>query len=174
VTKLDSNTNPGDEGFIRPGGWGVVNVTPSAVFQAAETYNAALASAWGYDYAVPMFIAKNVDTVTVFRDGFRSYTYEGGLWSQLLYYNTGTPPSQLYLVIRHEIGHIFWACDEYAGNCSNCDTYCENYGPATATRNGNCENHTGTYCIAPVGCIMKYYEENVCDHTARQIGWLPR
>ena len=75
---------------------------------------------------------------------------------------------------RHEIGHLFGSCDEYAedGFCNgsgiNCGL-CQGWYLSTTADNANCElaSCPGT----PVSCVMNNNVDAVCPSTNTHWGW---
>jgi len=51
-----------------------------------------------------------------FSDNYWAYAYKGGPFCVMTYDNNGWGISRMDQVLAHEIGHIFWATDEYDGN----------------------------------------------------------
>ncbi len=108
----------------------------------------------------------------------RSYA-EFGLYTNTLFDNLGFGTEGWYRVVRHETGHIFWACDEYIGGCNSCNNcygpgsgYPAGFGPRPFTANGNCDSGTGASCLIPrQDCMMKTAFDFLCPHTATQVGW---
>lgn len=92
-----------------------------------------------------------------YSDGVSAWAYLNGPYMQTLFRSYSWPPQQ---VTTHETGHIFGACDEYAGACG-CDVCSKN------TLNANCESCNP----ATVDCMMKANTYRLCDYTPGQIGW---
>lgn len=108
----------------------------------------------------------------------RSYA-EFGLYTNTAFDNAGYGTANWYRVVRHETGHIFWACDEYSGGCNFCAScygpgsgYPAGFGPRPTVPNGNCDVGSGASCLFPrQDCMMKTANDVLCPHTASQIGW---
>jgi hypothetical protein len=108
-------------------------------------------------------------------DGRIAYGWYGD-YVHLLYDNGGYPIEQTSWVFAHEMGHVFYACDEYAqqcsSNCTNC--YGTGEGPRPASMNWNCERCTPG---GPAACIMHsltssiWTNHSACIHTRRMVGW---
>ena len=92
-----------------------------------------------------------------FPDGRTAYAWYYGPYHVCLF-NTGWSKSQTF---AHETGHIFGACDEYAGGCSICG-YCTN-----STNNENCEACNPR----SVNCMMKANDWQLCAYTPNHVGW---
>ncbi|MBI3649677.1 MAG: putative Ig domain-containing protein [Acidobacteria bacterium] len=119
------------------------------------------------DWAFSIFMAYNpAPNRTSFTDGRASWAYLGGPYSMMLFRSFGWPVNQL---TSHEIGHIFYACDEYSQpGYQVCSCTC---APEVRTdaKNGNCEE--GTCNLSSVPCMMRGNEFTLCPFTAAQIGW---
>lgn len=85
----------------------------------------------------------------------------------MTYNNGGIGPNYMDEVLRHEVGHIFRAADEYeeADDChsSACD---DAYGYLRVD-NGNCEVCNPN----SVDCSMKFNDSVLCDYSVGQLGW---
>ncbi len=140
-------------------------------FTRVTAFNTWQRSFYGTNWAFSVFVCYNPSPApTKFTDGYFAYAYKGGPYTQLLFINDGWGEANFGLVLSHETGHIFWACDEYYqagyGGCTSC-------GPCSGLRpfvpNANCE-----YCNPnSVPCMMRYCENALCIYTKYQIGWLP-
>ena len=123
----------------------------------------------GTDWAVAVFIAHSFwDLDVSFPDGFSAYAYQGGPFIVMTYDNGGWGVSNMDGVFAHELGHTFYALDEYwdaqeepdmRAGYLNVDIQNTEYG--------------GTFDLP---CIMKegppaFSTESVCPHTRGQIGW---
>jgi hypothetical protein len=147
--------------------------TTGSKFTRVDAFNTDLNNQAGTDWAYSVFIAYNPTgegAAKRFTDDFFAYAYLGGPYTQLLYKNNGWSVSDIWRILAHETGHIFWACDEYYqegyGGCTSCDP-CNSYRPIL---NGNCE-HPSCNPVNTVACIMRHSEDAICHYTAAQIGW---
>jgi hypothetical protein len=122
------------------------------------------------DWAYSVFVGYNPSPAPdKFTDGYFAYTHLGGPYIQMLYRNDGWGEARFGLVLRHETGHEFWACDEYnqpGYSVCSCDA-CGTAGPRPNASNGNCQA-CNTNSIA---CIMRSNEDGLCSFTVEQIGW---
>jgi hypothetical protein len=106
-------------------------------------------------------------------DGVRAFAYPGLHFSMLFRNGSGRTPEMSHRVAAHEIGHIFWACDEYQSGCqiTSCGN-CFGYGPRPSHPNTNCET-----CSHQTACIMhqidggEFENLSICDYTKAQVGW---
>ena len=138
-----------------------------------SAFNTWLKNYYGTNWAYSVFIGYNPSPApSTFTNGYFAYAYLGGPYSQLLFRNDGWREAYFGLVLTHETGHIFWACDEYYqagyGGCTSC-TPCFSLSPRNFVPNLNCE-----YCNSQaVICMMRHNDYNLCRYTKYQIGWLP-
>lgn len=128
-------------------------------------FNASLRVSAGTDWATSAFVAYNPDgTPEVFTDGVASFAHQLGPYAQLLYRNYAFGTGAFDKVFGHEVGHLFGACDEYHGACTDCEEVCN---PDNGVLNGNCE-----FCNPdPVNCVMRNSYWVVCEFTHGHVGW---
>lgn len=131
-------------------------------------YNADKRDALGADWSYTIFVVDSEqDSDGEFADNFFAYAYIGGPFVVMTYDNDGYGISNMESVAAHEMGHIFYALDEYADSgCARTETSGYLNGA-----NSNCENGG-----AAVSCIMRgdvgpYYTPAICTHTAKALGW---
>jgi len=147
--------------------------TTGTKFARVTAFNTWLRNYYGTNWSYSVFIAYNPSPAPDrFTDGYFAYAYMGGPYTQLLFRNNGWGEANFGLVLTHETGHIFWACDEYYqagyGGCTSCGP-CAPSGPRPYVPNANCE-----YCNPnSVPCMMRGNNDALCIYTKYQIGWLP-
>jgi hypothetical protein len=132
-------------------------------------FNTALKTAAGTDWAFSIFVGYNPSPApTTFTDGYHAYAQFGGPYTQMLSFSFSG------LLLTHETGHIFWACDEYVGRGSACNSPsscgpCSPNGPRPTINNGNCEacNTNAEPCIMRTTASYAI----LCGFTPPQIGW---
>ena len=79
------------------------------------SYDNALRTAEGTNWAFTIFVVDDVhDLNHMFADYLFAYAYVGGPFMVLTYNNDGYGISNMDAVTAHEMGHIFYALDEYA------------------------------------------------------------
>lgn len=84
-------------------------------FTRAATFNNAMRDSLGTDWAVTVFIVNSfVDADGKFADNFFAYAYLGGPFLIMTYDNNGWGIGNMDAVLAHELGHSFYALDEYA------------------------------------------------------------
>jgi hypothetical protein len=126
------------------------------------SFNTAQRATYGTDWAYTGYIAYNPPPAPgALTNGTSAFAYLGGPYTFLLYRSYGWAPEQVF---AHESGHIFRACDEYAGGCgsSSCTSICSN-----GVVNGNCEE------CNPLAkpCMMGSNDWNLCHYTDDHVGW---
>lgn len=104
-------------------------------------------------------------------DGALAYAAEGG--PRIIMRNAPNE-QQFQENYTHEIGHIFWALDEYYmpdyGGAG--DTLNFNQSPRSYISNGNADQ-TNQSAINTVDCIMKnQFSTDICAYTAAHVGWI--
>jgi hypothetical protein len=194
-TQYEPITHPGVDDYrwvndaLALKGYGSTTVTWSNVLTQNEAFDRARAAdpTYGpFDRSFSIYVVYNpTGAPTSFTDARYAFAYYDGPFVQIPF-NTGSWGSaNLGLLITHEIGHIFWACDEYfymqgtipvgCTTCANClDS--SNKGPRNAVTtpwitNANCE-YPATSCDVPrQNCMMRNYDYSLCSHTPQQIGW---
>ncbi|MFN0152543.1 MAG: FlgD immunoglobulin-like domain containing protein [bacterium] len=138
-------------------------------FTRAATFNNAMRDSLGTDWAVTVFIVNSlVDADGKFADNFFAYAYLGGPFLIMTYDNNGWGIGNMDAVLAHELGHSFYALDEYAfanQPCSKISGY-------LAASNGN-SALTGCPMNEP-NSIMRSVPLSVAvvdSFTMGQIGW---
>ncbi|KYK30568.1 MAG: hypothetical protein AYK22_03610 [Thermoplasmatales archaeon SG8-52-3] len=109
---------------------------------------------YGTDWAFTVFIIDNSnDADGYFSDGYHAYAYLGGPFTVCPHLRPGGPPGPtLREVFAHELGHIFYATDEYNGNT----------------------DYSGYLNAADVegsGCIMDNLALCISSGSKQQVGW---
>lgn len=140
----------------------------SDYYDRVYKYNADIRDANNADWAFTFFVADSYnDADGKFADGYFAYAYIGGPFSVMTYDNENYGIGNMEAVAAHEMGHIFYALDEYAE--SSCATS-EHSGYLNGY-NTNCENGgTGYSCIMRGG-VAPYNNDAICNATAKQLGW---
>jgi hypothetical protein len=109
---------------------------------------------YGTDWAFVVFLVDNSnDADGLFSDGYHAYAYLGGPFTVCPHLVPGGPPGPvLYQVFAHEMGHIFYATDEYDGS----------------------PDYSGYLNVQDVegsGCIMDNLNLCVSSGSKQQVGW---
>ncbi|MCE5315558.1 MAG: hypothetical protein ABFD49_02510 [Armatimonadota bacterium] len=115
---------------------------------------------FGTDWACCIFAVDSLkDADGCFPDGNYAYGSQADSTMVITYDCGGWGHDRFDLVVRHEMGHVFGAADEYC-SASMCCGY-------LYVKNGNCV----AYNSDSVPCIMKSYCDSLCVYTRGQIGW---
>ena len=144
--------------------------TGSSYFDQVRRYNSDLRDAYDTDWAFTIFVVDSSnDGDNRFSDGYFAYAYLGGPFTVMTYGNNGYGPHNMDAVAAHEIGHIFWALDQYYSAHQSCTRQSGYLGM---------ENQNSQYgaCASNEPSIMRGqvypYRAGVIDEYARgQIGW---
>ena len=137
-------------------------------FENAYSYNNDLRQSKGTDWAVTVFVADSQnDDDGAFPEYLFGYTYLGGPFIVMTYDNDGYGIQNMNTVFSHEMGHDFYALDEYAGPSD------------VSERAGYFNELNGNYedgGIINVDCIMRgglepYPTGSVCRYTRKHVGW---
>lgn len=109
---------------------------------------------YGTDWAFTVFLVDNSnDFDSCFSDGYHAYAYLGGPFTVCPYLRYGGPPGPtLKEVFTHELGHIFYATDEYWSN------------PEYSGYLNALDNDLS-------GCIMDTLAWCISSGTIKQVGW---
>ncbi|MDQ3281815.1 MAG: hypothetical protein M3Q69_10410 [Acidobacteriota bacterium] len=149
------------------------NLTTQAL-KRVRSYNEWFRNAIGGQSAHSVFVVYNpAPAPDAHTDGWYTLAELGGPAIYHPYRPGGYGTSNWGWVYTHEMGHTFWACDEYASQCQGCSS-CYVYGPRPSVANGNCENGCAPNSAA---CMMRVILSSagvstlVCPYTAAQIGW---
>ncbi|MEA2235409.1 MAG: hypothetical protein QOC81_133 [Thermoanaerobaculia bacterium] len=171
---------------LGPLGYGASPVTQENVYNQNDAFNGAMAAdpTYGpYDGSYSVYVVYNPSPApSQFANGQRAYGMYDGPYTMIMWNSAGWGPNNLGLVLTHETGHIFWACDEYYDAPSNTGCYSclhcfFNVGPRNQQTtpwitNANCDYPNASSCDVPrTTCVMKDQSHTLCPHTPGQIGW---
>ncbi|UCH85312.1 MAG: T9SS type A sorting domain-containing protein [Candidatus Latescibacterota bacterium] len=136
--------------------------TSGGYFTKVTSFNTWQRSHYQTDRSYSAFVPYNPSPAPPhFPDGATAYAYLGGPFTVLLYAVMGWTTQEVF---AHESGHIFYACDEYAGGCGtySCTSVCRN-----GSLNANCEAcNSGSR-----DCMMKENSFSLCTYTPTHVGW---
>ncbi len=123
-------------------------------FYQTKSYINDLRASDGNDWGYVIFMVNSLNDVDGrFSDGiYFAYSYLGGPFMVMTYDNDGWGIARMNLVTAHEIGHIFYATDEYDGI------------PMFS-------GYLDSLEIEGSGCIMDTNSLRISDGTLHQIGW---
>lgn len=142
----------------------------SFYFTRVRDYNNDLRATYQTDWAFTIFVVdSSSDANNRFSDGYFAYAYLGGPFMVMTYGNNGYGPGNMDAVATHEIGHIFYALDQYYSAQQPC-----------TRRSGylDIENQNSQYgdCASDVSSIMRgqispFTNGAIDPYAAGQIGW---
>jgi hypothetical protein len=126
---------------------------------------------FGTDWAVAMFVIDDtIDPDNHFTAGFFAFSYYGGPYLWMTYDEDGWGNANMDMISAHELGHSFYALDEYASSGCTC-TLSQGY---LNGRNQNCD----ATCSSNIpNCIMRSSTapigSNILEfNSAKQVGLL--
>jgi len=170
-TRVEPITRP----YTDMGDW-IADVMQALGYQAASyltsvrDYTNQLRATFHTDWAFTIFVVDSSnDSDGRFRDGYFALACLGGPFMIMTYNNSGYGPDNMDMVAAHEIGHIFYALDQYPDALQPC-----------ATRSGylSVENQNSGYgsCALNVDSIMRnpliaYPAKAIDSYGAGQVGW---
>ena len=147
------------------------SVAADSFYGDMRAYAHALRQRLDTDWALVVFVADSAaDADGSFSDGRSAFCYLGGPVIVLTTKNGSYGPARLGMVAAHEVGHIFWAYDQYATAGFPCTTrsgYLQ-----VENQNSECGS-----CTLNEPSIMKFplaaYDSGLVDFYARgQVGWM--
>lgn len=170
-TRVEPITRPyGDQKYWIADAMAALGYSAPSYFTRVRDYNNDLRVRYGADWAFTIFVVdSSSDRDNRFSDGYFAYAYLGGPFMVMTYGNNGYGPYNLDAVAAHEIGHVFYALDQYAGAQQPC-----------SQRSGylDVENQNSQYgmCLSDVDSIMRsgtgpYLARAIDPYAAGQIGW---
>lgn len=142
----------------------------SSYFSSVRDYDNALRNTYQTDWAFTIFVVdSSADNDNRFSDGYFAYAYLGGPFMVMTYENDGYGPTNMDAITAHEMGHIFFALDQYAGAYQGCTAHSGYL---------NIENQNSQYgnCSTNINSIMRgqiypYTAKAIDPFAAGQIGW---
>lgn len=149
---------------------GALGYDAASYFTRVRDYNNELRATYQTDWAFTIFVVdSSTDWDNRFKDGYFAYAYLGGPFMVMTYGNNGYGPGNMDAVTAHEIGHIFYALDQYSNAHQPC-----------TRRSGylDVENQNSRYgdCASNVSSIMRgqvhpYTIGAIDPYAAGQVGW---
>jgi hypothetical protein len=123
-------------------------------FYQTRSYINDMRTSDGNDWGYVIFMVNSLNDVDGrFSDGLFGYSYLGGPFTVMTYDNDGWGIARMNLVTAHEMGHIFYATDEYDGI-----PQFSGYLDSLETEGS--------------GCIMdRFLSLSISNGTLHQIGW---
>jgi hypothetical protein len=123
------------------------------------------------DWGFLIFVAdSSTDVDGKFQNGRFAYAFLGGPYLQMTYDNNGWLIPRMDSVAAHEVGHVFFALDEYTSagiSCGSVSGYLQ-------VQNQNSAFPAAGSCLSNTNCIMRSNQigtTGVEPFTRGQIGW---
>jgi hypothetical protein len=141
-------------------------------FTGSLNYINSVRSELDTDWAVVAYIADSSnDADNCFSDGLFAYSFLGGPEFIMTYGNDGWGISNMDAVMAHEMGHSFYALDEYSSAGVACTAVSGYLG---AENQNSAYPYAGACDLDSPVCIMRSVplgSAQVCNATKGQIGW---
>jgi hypothetical protein len=159
-----------DEKYWVADAMGALGYTAVSYFSRVRDYNNALRGKYHTDWAFTIFVVNSAhDGDNSFSDEYFAYTYVGGPFMVMTYGNANYGPANMGAVAAHEMGHIFYALDQYAAAGQSCVSR----SGYLAVEN---QNSQAGPCATNVDSIMRgqvspYLRHALDPYAAGQIGW---
>lgn len=141
----------------------------ASAYPLVDDYNNWLKSEYNTDWAFTIFVVDSYNDVDgTFTCGHFAFAARGGPYLVMTYDNGNYWPPYMDQVLAHEIGHIFYALDQY---------YSQEHWCYYTAGWSDVPNHNSAGCPWPTGpSIMKFapsaYPWGIVDYSARgQVGW---
>jgi hypothetical protein len=148
-----------------------LGLTDSSYFEQVRHYNNSIRDKYKADWSFSMFTVNDFNDVdNRFTNGQFAYAYLGGPFLVMTYGNNGYGPENMDAVAAHEIGHVFYALDQYPSAFQPCDRRSGYFGVE------NQNSQYGNNCALNVPSIMRgliypYTVDAVDPYARGQIGW---
>jgi len=148
---------------------GALGYDDESYLTSVREYDNDLRSKYSTDWAFTIFVVDSSnDSDGNFSDGYFAYAYLGGPFFVMTYDNNGYGAGNMDAVAAHEMGHIFFALDQYltTQGCTLRSGYLD-------VEN---QNSVASGCASDVGSIMRgglrpYRNGEIDEYGSGQIGW---
>jgi hypothetical protein len=134
-------------------------------------YDNDLRAKYGTDWAFTIFVVdSSADSDNRFSDGYFAYAFLGGPFFVMTYGNSGYGPEYMDAVAAHEMGHIFFALDQYL---TSANPLCDQRSGYLDVENQNSQHSD---CSSNVNSIMRggispYRHSEIDPYGGGQVGW---
>jgi len=144
--------------------------TDASYFDRVRRYNNDLRDAHDTDWAFTIFVVDSShDDDHRFADGGFAYAYLGGPFLVMTYGNGGYGIHNMDAVAAHEIGHIFWALDQYHAARQSCTRRSGYLGVENLnSQYGGCPSDEPSIMR---GQVASYASSDIDPYARGQIGW---
>lgn len=128
----------------------------------------------GTDWAFLIFVADDENNAAKsFSDGKFAFAYYGGPFIIMTYSNLGYGVSNMEAVVAHEMGHIFYALDQYYEASIDCQRRLgylnyENQNSEYSITGGSCKSNVDSIMR---GGVWPYQQKAIDKYAKGQIGW---
>lgn len=142
----------------------------TSYFTSVRDYINDLRHQYQTDWSFAIFVVDSSnDSDNYFSNGYFAYAYLGGPFLVMTSGNNGYGLANMDAVAAHEVGHIFYALDQYYSARQSC-TYSSGYLNVTNQNSqfGNCASNVASIMR---GQISPYTAKAVDPYAAGQIGW---
>lgn len=146
----------------------------SDIFYATRSYVNDMISQDNSDWGFIIFVVDSKNDVDgKFTDGKFSYAYYGGPFMMTTYDNETYGIANMDSVVAHEVGHIFYALDQYYGAHLDCKVKAgylaiENQNSEYNEAGGNCRSNRPSIMR---GGVTPFVDRALDDYGAAQVGW---
>ena len=139
-------------------------------FSSVRSYNHDLRALYHTHWAFTIFVVNSSnDSDGSFSDGYFAYAYLGGPFMVMTYKNGDYGPGNMDAVATHEMGHIFFALDQYYSAAQPC--YLRAGYLAVENQNsqyGGCALNTSSIMR---GQVFPFTASAIDPYAAGQVGW---
>lgn len=144
--------------------------TSNSYFDQVRHYNHELRQSHDADWAFTIFVVDSShDDDNRFADGYFAYAYLGGPFTVMTTGNNGYGIQNLDAVAAHEVGHIFFALDQYYAAQQSCTLRSGYLGVENQnSQYGDCELDKPSIMR---GHISPYRDAVIDDYARGQLGW---
>jgi hypothetical protein len=159
-----------DQKYWMADAMGALGYDAESYLARVRDYDNDLRVKYGTGWAFTIFVVdSSADSDNSFSDGLFAYAYLGGPLFVMTYDNGGYGPGNMDAVAAHEMGHIFFALDQYRTARQGC-----------TLRSGYLDienqNSLAGECASNVGSIMRgglgpYWNGAIDEYGSGQIGW---
>ena len=170
-TDVEPITRPyTDEKYWVADAMGALGYTAISYFARVRDYNNALRDNYHTDWAFTIFVVNDAhDGDHSFSNDYFAYAYVGGPFMVMTYNNANYGPENMDAVAAHEIGHIFYALDQYAAAGQSCVSR----SGYLAVENQNSQSGACAMNVESImrGQVSPYLRHALDPYAAGQIGW---
>ncbi len=158
------NRSSNDEGLWVSQALGTLGYNSGDEFARTYAYTNDLRQNLGTDWAFAIFVVNSAnDADGKFPDGYFAYSYLGGPFLIMTYKNGSWGIDNMGGVCAHEVGHIFWALDQY----STANVPVSQRSGYLYVENGNTQAGTGLSNVPSIMRNPSYFSAGAVDTYAQ-------